>query len=242
MEFNDTSLNRSGIIQEIEGLLAMSANDIAGDTTLLADFTRRVNVRYSRIDHIIFESHGTWEYDDSNKTDLPIATTDIVNEQQDYELPDEALQLDKIEIKDTDGNWSKLSPIDKSMITEAMSEFYETPGISLYYDLVGHSVMLYPKPSTNDTAVGNALKAYFTRASTSFTYTDTSTEPGFAQSFHPMLPIGAALDYAISYEMWNKVNQLRAEWNSLEAGLRKHYGHRHRELPPRIIPYDQSSI
>ena len=242
MKFNDTSSNRSGIIQEIEGLLAMEANTITDNSTLLADFTRRVNVRYSRVDHIIFESHGTWEYDDSNKTDLPIATTSIVNEQQDYELPDETLQLDRVEIKDTDGNWSKLDPIDKSQVTDAMDEFYETPGLPIYYDLVGHSVMLYPKPSTDDTGVSNALKLYFTRNSTSFTYTNTSTEPGFAKSFHPMLPIGAAMDYAISYEMWEKVNQLRAEWRDLEVGLRKHYGRRHRELPPRIIPYDQSSI
>ena len=242
MKFNDTSSNRSGIIQAIEGLLAMEADTIANNSTLLADFTRRVNARYSRVDHIIFEAHGTWKYDDSNKTDLPVATTDIVNDQQDYEIPDDALQLDRVEIKDTNGNWSKLTPIDKSMVSDAMPEFYKTAGLPIYYDAEGHSVMLYPKPSTNYMGVKDALQLYFSRSSTSFTYTNTSTEPGFAKPFHQMLPIGAALDYAISYEMWEKVNQLRAEWRDLEVGLRKHYGRRARELPPRLIPYDQSSI
>jgi len=241
LKFSDTS-TRQGIVQEIEGLLAMSATAISGDTTLLKDFTRRVNVRYSRVDHIIFESQGLWKYDDSNKTDLPIATTDIVNEQQNYALPDKSLDVDRIEIKDTDGNWSKLEAIDKTMVSEALPEFYKTAGLPLYYDLSARSIFLYPKPSTNDMAVSNALKVYFTRSSTSFTYTNTSTEPGFAQPFHPMLPIGAALDYCISYEIWEKANQLRAEWRDLEKGLRTHYARRHRELLPRIIPFEESGI
>jgi len=241
MRYNDTS-TRQGIIQEIEGLLAMSDGEISGDTSKLKNFTRRVNRRYSEIDHIIFSAHGTWEYDDSNKTTLPIATADIVNEQQDYELPDEALQVDRIEIKDTNGEWAKLIPMDKSMVRDALTEFYKTAGIPKYYDLAGRSIILYPKPDTSRCGVSGALKAYFTRSSTAFDYTDTSTEPGFAKPFHYLLAVGAALDYAISYEEWNKANQLRAEWNKGIEALKSFYGLRHREMRPRIIPYEQSSI
>ena len=241
MKFNDTT-TRSGIIQAIEGYLGMSAGDISGDTVKLKDFTRRVNSRYSAIDYIIFASHGTWAYDDSNKSDLPKATTDIVDEQQDYSLPDDALQVDRVEIKDTNGEWSKLIPMDKSMVSDAMEEYYETPGIPKYYDLTGRSIVLYPKPDTAETAVSGALKLYFTRSSTSFDYTDTSTEPGFAKPFHSMLPIGAALDYSIAYEEWNRANQLRAEWNAKEKALKSFYGSRHREIHARITPYEQSSI
>ncbi len=241
MVFNDTT-TRSGLIQETEGLLAMEDGTISGDTSMLKNFTRRINNRYSEVDHIIFDSHGTWEYDDSNKTDLPVATTDIVNEQQDYSLPDDALQVDRVEIKDTNGEWAKLTPIDKSMVDDAMAEFYETPGIPKYYDMAGDSIILYPKPDTSETGVSGALKLYFTRNSTSFNYTDTSTEPGFAKPFHRMLAIGAALDYSIAYSNWNKTNQLRAEWNRNEESLRKFYGLRHRELRPRIIPYEKENI
>ena len=220
----------------------MSAGDISGDTTLLKDFTRRVNARYRIVNSIIWESTGTWEYDDSNYTDLPVATTDIVDEQQDYSLPSTAQKIDRVEIKDTNGEWTRVEPIDKSMVESAMAEFYETPGIPEYYDLMGDSILLYPKPDTAQTAVDDALKLYFSRDINEFSYTDTNTEPGFAKPFHRILSVGAALDYAISYEMWNKVNQLRAEWNSLEQRLRSFYGFRHRELKPRIIPHEQSNI
>jgi len=241
MVFNDTT-NRQGIIQEIEGLLAMADGEISGDTATLKNFTRRVNRRYSEIDHIIFTAHGTWEYDDSNKTTLPIATTDLVDNQQDYELPDEALQIDRVEVKDINGEWHKLKPIDKMEVREALDEYFSTAGIPKYYDLVGRSLILYPKPDTSQTGTTGALKAYFTRASTSFVYDDTIKEPGFAKPFHYLLAVGAALDYAISYEEWNKANQLRAEWNRGVEALKKFYGLRHREKRARLIPYEQSSI
>jgi len=42
-----------------------------------------------------------------------------------------------------------------------MSEFYETPGMPVYYDLVGRSVFLYPKPGANYVTETDGLKMYF---------------------------------------------------------------------------------
>ena len=241
MQFNDTT-SRTGLIQECEGLLGMETKTISGNTTLLKDFTRRINNRYSQVDYLIFESHGGWKYDDLNKTDLPIATADLVNDQDNYEIPDEALNVERVEVKDTNGEWIKLAPFRKELEETALDELYSESGTPEYYELVGRSVILRPTPSTNNMGVDSALKIYFSRSSTSFTDTNTSLEPGFANPFHRMLAIGASLDYCLSYDIFDKANQLRSEWNEYVRGLKTHYTSRFKELRPRIIPYEQSSI
>ena len=240
MQFNDTT-SRTGLIQECEGLLGMETKTISGNTTLLKDFTRRINNRYSQVDYLIFEFHGGWKYDDLNKADLPIATADLVNDQDNYEIPDESLEIDGIAIQETNsGNFIKLTPSRKSQAE--LEELYTVSGFPEVYKLVGRSIFLYPTPSTDQTATSDALKVYFSRSSTSFTDTNTDLEPGFAKPLHRMLAIGGALDYCLSYEMFEKANQLRGEWNEYVRGLKTHYTSRFKELRPRIIPYEQSSI
>jgi len=241
MRFNDTT-TRTGLIQDCETLLGMSAGDISGDTTLLKDFTRLINARYRQVNSWIWQASGSWEYDDSNYTDLPVATTDIVDEQQDYELPSTAQKIDRVEIKDTNGEWVTLKAIDKSMVQDALAEFYETPGIPKYYDLVGRSILLYPKPDTAQVGVDDALKVYFSRDIQEFSYTDTSTEPGFVSDYHRLLSLGAALDFAISRNMRDRIPYLREQLEQLKNDLQQFYGFRHRDLKPRIIPSEQSSI
>src|SRR3989344_5051717 len=53
----------------------------------LADITRNVNIEYNNISRLIWESQGSWQYDDSNATTLPIAKATMVHGQQDYSLP-----------------------------------------------------------------------------------------------------------------------------------------------------------
>ena len=56
---------------------------ISGDSTVTVDFTAadmliRHNERLNEVVSIIMEADGRWEWDDSNLTTLPIATTDVV--------------------------------------------------------------------------------------------------------------------------------------------------------------------
>ena len=52
---------------------------------------------------------GEWEYDDSNYTNLPEATADLVDGQRDYELPSTAQKIDRVEVLDNALNSQKLS-------------------------------------------------------------------------------------------------------------------------------------
>lgn len=178
MQFNDTT-NKRGLIQDCETLLGMTDGDISGDTTLLETFTRMINSWYRRVNSWIWEVTGTWEYDDSNYTDLPIATTTIVNNQQDYEIPSTAQKIDRVEVLDIGGNYQLITPIDKSQIkTSAMSEFQETAGMPRYYDLVGRSLLLYPKPDTTKVTDTKGLKIYFSRDIEEFGLLRTGTAEG----------------------------------------------------------------
>lgn len=205
------------------------------DTTQypLADFIRSANNWYRRVNSWIWNVSGEWEYDDSNFIDFPIATTTIVDEQQDYELPSTAQKIDRIEIKDINGDWYKLKPFNKEMTDTAMSEFYETAGKPVYYDLVGRSIILYPKPSTDEVTASAGLKAYFSRDIDEFTTSDTVQAPGFVENFHEIISIGAAIDYSNTYDQ-TRLNILLSNLEKLKEELEQFYGSRHRELRPQI--------
>jgi len=242
MKYNSTS-TLDGLIQDCETLLAMSDAGISGDATLLKVFTRLINVWYRRVNSAIWDVCGTWEYDDSNYTDLPVATTTLVDSQQDYEIPSTAQKISKVEVLDSSGNYQLLTPFDESMVKDrAMSEFYETAGLPIYYDLKGRSILLYPKPSSSKVTLAAGLKIYFTRDIYEFVSTDTTKEPGFINSFHRLLSLGASYDYAMSYEMLEKANFLKGQINEMISELKRFYGAQHRDMRTRIRPRRQTYL
>ena len=111
------------------------------DTTTypLADFTRNANFALDRVSSLIMK------WDDTNNTDLPIATTSLVASQQDYGIAVGHLKVLKVRIKDQQGNWVSLDPINRRDLTD--SQLTTTAGDPKRYDKVGNSLFLYPKPS-----------------------------------------------------------------------------------------------
>ena len=241
MVFNDTT-NKKGLIQDCEDLLGMEDGTISGDTNLLKRFTRMINNWYRTVNAWIWEASAEWEYDDSNYTDLPIATTDLVDEQQDYTLPTWAQKIIRVEVKDNEGNWWKLEPIDQSQVDDALTEFEETPGLPKYYDIVGRSIFLYPKPDEDEVTLTGGLKIYVSRSIDEFDYDDTTTEPGFNSDFHQLLSVGASLDYAIGFGLTDKITPLRERLERLKESLQAYYGRRHQDFKAKIIPHEESYI
>jgi len=129
------------------------------------DKARNMNTWYRKVVSWIREAPSDWQYDDSNLTTLPVYTANLVatagSEQQDYELDSVAQAIERVEVLDADGNYQKLIPMDEPDIrNEAMSEFNETPGMPIYYDLKGRSVILYPKPGAGYVTTTAGLKIY----------------------------------------------------------------------------------
>jgi len=197
MEFNETT-NNSGILQRCEDFCGLDFGDITDNTAEKQRFTNYVNDAMDDVWHIIFDNYAGWQFDDANKSDLPIATTDLSNSDSKYALPTEAVTVKDIEFQQDDGQWRQLHPLTAEQISEveAEDEFLESDGTPQYYKVVGETIEVYPAP---DYSKSNALKVYFDRSMVDFATDDTSEEPGFAEPYHILIPLKATI-------RWREIN------------------------------------
>lgn len=237
MKFNSTT-DRDGIIQEIERMTDLGIGYISGDTNRLADMTATVNRVNSRVWHSIFLATGNWSYDDSNNNDLPVATTALVVDQDNYTLPTESLTVERVEVKDEDNNWYRLTPIITEGINGAVDEFMDVSGRPSYYRVLGNIVYLHP---ASDYAQDASLKVYYDRESASFTTADTTKTPGFASPYHEIIPIKASIE-------WLKIKQpqsptlpiLLADEQKIDLAITQFYARRYKDYKPKIGRAKQS--
>ena len=199
----------------------------------LVDKTRNVNISYNDVARLVWESAGGWQYDDTNATTLPIATATLVHSQQDYSLPSTAQRLERVEVKDSVGNWHKVEYMDVHDITIASNEYKESDGLPVYYDILGRSILLYPAPHSASVTLTNGLQIYVNRNVTEFPTTATTTEPGFAIPFHRILSYAAAIDF-IQDE--NQRRHLIIQKDRLEKGMVRFYSKRPVEGKSQIKP------
>lgn len=216
--------------------LKLDTHFLCGSTSATytdANMIRNFNVAYNDVARIIWESADGWQYDDSNATTLPVAEATLVHNQQDYGLPSTSQRVQRVEVKDSGGDWQKLSQIDIHDISIAAPEFNETAGLPRYYDIVGRSLLLYPKPSSAYVTLASGLAVYVDRNVTEFPVTATTTEPGFAAPFHRILSYAAALDFVQDSTQRKFIAEQKER---LERGLVRFYSKRHVERKASIIP------
>ena len=202
-------------------------------TYLNADITRNINIHYDNIARTIWESDGTWNFDDGNNTDLPVAFRTVSNASATYLIPTTAIRIEQVEIKDGNGNWNKLKPINYHDLSISPDEFLNGSGLPLYYMLEGTQISLYPAPGTGYVTMASGMGVRLSRNVTEFATTATTTEPGFARPFHRILSYATALDFA-------QDNQQRqffmVQKQMLEEGMKRFYAKRGAELKTRIKP------
>lgn len=224
MEFSDTTTEQ-GIVQDARYLVGANATSYP-----IKDLTRNANRWLDKATSIIFKADGRWQFDDANYTDYPFATANLVSGQQDYVLAVSHLTIDRVEIKNADGNWVRLKPFDKRDVETSIEEFYSTDGTPIYYDVVANSVFLYPAPSYSQ---DDSVKVWFKRGASYFATSDTTKKPGFASIFHRYISLGCAYDYALKNNLTNR-NQLREEIVGMEQEMQKFYAHRQKDESIRL--------
>ncbi len=217
------------IVDEIDSLC-----DSDSTSYPIADKIRRVNIGLDEVSSTILKADGTWEFDDLNNTDLPIGTATLVNGQQDYSFASELLVVTRVEIKDSDGNWVKLTPFDQQELDIALEEFNKTDGMPIYYDKSGDSIFLYPAPATANVTLTAGLKVYFKRNMSKFTTSDTTKSPGFASPYHSILAYIAALPYCMKYKQ-DRVDRYERKVEKIKKEIEKFYGKRNKDVRKRII-------
>lgn len=204
-----------------------------------ATLLRRVNQAYEEIIGKIIGLDGTWQFDDSNFSDLPIGVTTLVNAQNDYSFDSSMLEIERVEVKDNNGLWHLLKPIDKTQIGEAMEEFYKVDGMPIYYDKQGASLFLYPAPDNGvNVTLASGLRVYFQRTASIFTSAEVTTGtkiPGFASPYHMIICYKAALPYCMSYKK-DRVALYEKKAMDLEKDMLRFYSRREKDVPTIIRP------
>jgi len=182
---------------------------------------------------------GRFQWDDTNHSKLPIGTTNLIADQREYSfLTDEQgnriLTLTRIDWQDSNGLWTELIPIDQKEIKEALDEFDSTAGRPQYYDKIADNVIkLYPASDTNVTA---GLKFYFQRTPSYFIVTDTTKEPGVANTLHRGFVIASAYDCALALGLPN-LKALSVELQKETAKMVNYFGNRNRDERNNIKVY-----
>ena len=212
----------------------------------LADLTILANNAMERVVSLIIRADNRWQWDDTTQptTDagdgtggLPIATTALVANQQDYTFATTHLEISRVEIKDTSGNWKLLQPIDQHDIKTSLTDFMKTASQPVYYDKIGASIILYPKPDYSQSA---SLKVWFTRPPIYFVSSDTTKAPGFNILYHDLIPLWVSYDYAVANGLPN-ANQLMIEITRKEEELLNGYNDRSKDEQKIIKPVLRSS-
>ena len=235
MEFNDTT-NNSGLIQDLEDLLGFEYGQISDSTKRLQRATRYMNEGYSRVAYLILTNDGRWQWDDKNHTNQPVATADLVADQERYDFLESAptalqdwLMLEQVEVLDSSDNATKLKRIDKRNVG-AWTEFMDSSSIPEWFDLEGTAILLKPAPDYDKSA---GLRFYFKRAPSYFSSSDTTKQPGFATIFHPYLSYYAAKKWSLTDNNID-VRNLEYEIQKMEADIVNFYSQRDKTVKNKL--------
>lgn len=222
----------------------MTINDINAKISFLtktntssypaADRLIAVNNAYERIASLIINADGRWQFDDTNQTDRPVATTALVASQTDYTLATTHLRILQVEVKDTNGYFYPLTPIDpRDFLEDSLTTAFSVAGVPQYYDVIGTSIFLYPAPNYSQSA---SLRVSFQRSPALFTSAEVTTgtkEPGFNSLYHDLIPLWVAYDYAIANAQ-PTANGYLNEIVRKEEALVKDYAMRNKDDPAQI--------
>lgn len=203
-----------------------------------ADKTRDINLAIDRVLAIIFETGGTWQFDDSNHTDYAIITTNIINGRRDYPfITDEQgnliLEIQKVFVADSTGLYREMATTD--VPSGAPANYYDgqnTTGQPNSYDKTANGIFLDPIP---DYSYTNGLKVYISREGSYFTTSDTTKKPGFAGLFHEYLALRPSYQYAMRNSLPN-VNILKSEMLEMENAIREYYKSREKDVQKTLKP------
>ncbi len=195
-----------------------------------------LNQAYEEIVGKIIGLDGSWQFDDTNYSSLPVGTQALVAGQQDYSFDQDFLSIERVEVKDSAGKYQLLNPIDQSRISEALTEYQNVAGMPNEYDKVGESIFLYPAPAAGSVTLAAGLKVHFQRTASIFTSAELTTgtkEPGFASPWHHILAYKSAIPYCMTYKR-ERIPVYMAEIARLESDLMNHYAKREKDIRTRL--------
>jgi len=187
---------------------------------------RSLNDYYHQAVEVALKASGQWEINGE------IATTDIVANQQEYQLPISLISLKKVEANFTNETfgWQQLNIYDLRDRSETSNDNAQAATTNIENcDLYDTSIFLQYKPLSNVTA---GLKIYYSSEPTELS--NDSDEPGLPESLQTYLVYGACIDYALRTENDSDYNKYIGLLIKKEDEIKSHYSNRLTAVRPRF--------
>lgn len=189
-----------------------------------ADMIAHSNRALDRLSALILDVDNSWQWDDSNYPDLPIATTKLIKGRRQYTLDKTQLKVRRVEVQDSSGKYYRLRKIDEKEVNNSLYEFMKEEGSPQYYDLSGESLLLYP-PAAYTQEKGIML--YSERGAEYFSETSMDKTPGIPSLFHGFIPLYNAQHFASAKpDLVQKYEVLKGRLQELEREIQKYYRRR----------------
>lgn len=243
LAFNDLTTYR-GLVQQYEREIGANQGDISSNTARLKQFTADVNLALDDYTHIAIESSGRWKFDDSNHTDFPEITTNLVSGQRSYTFTEDEtgnliLDIYKVYVKDANGEYQEIKPVDpdSQIVANTVYNGLETTGTVYQYDKTANAILLDLVPASN---VTNGLKVSINREASYFTYSDTTKKAGIPGLHHKYLFMKPALEYARRNNLASYL-RIEAEVMRLEQAIISNFNRRGRDENRRLTVRQESN-
>ena len=205
---------------------------------------RRINAALEELVGKIINEDGTWQYDDTNYLTHPRGTGTLVEGQEDYTFTSEYLQIEAIEIKNANGNWYLLKPLDHSELDgQSPAEYFgvdssgnPVKNMPECFDQNGDTIRLYPAPAAANVTLSGGIRVWFKRTADIFTSAQVTTgtkEPGLPSPYHVLLAYMAAIPYNEIYHP-ERVPRQQLKIDRMTKELLEHYAHREKSRIKRI--------
>lgn len=233
-QFNDTT-NYKGLVQIFEREAGFNRGDVSGSTDRLKEFAADANLALDDFWNIAIPASGTWQLDDSNQTDYPIITANLVSGQRDYSFLTDGssnliLDIYRVAIlpSATSTLYNEIFPVDVQSDPTSTNNILTnitTGGVPTVYDKTSNALFLDPIPNYNAT---NGLKVWINREPSYFLYSDTTKKPGVPGLFHRYFAIKPAMEYARRKKLKSFVG-LYNEVQSIEKDIVNYFSKRSRD-------------
>lgn len=198
MQFNNTT-TKDGLIQECEFWCGMSVGYIAGDSSMLALFTNRINRALEQVTSILGGKSAFDSYDDSNFSTHPFGYVDLISGVNDYQLLTDTggnaiTEITHVFRLEADGSYTELPlmTLDEKNAPLVMSPNTTQTGKPTGYVERNNTIFLDKKPTE---ALVHGLKVFYKRAPSFFVVSDTTKKPGFSSDHHALVALIASCDW-----------------------------------------------
>lgn len=251
MQLSDIE-QKDGLLQDIEFWCNFPDGTLTSNSTLFYRFISLLNLAFDEVLPLIFAADQKWQFDDSNHPDYPIATIDLVAGQADYsfvadENGNSILEIQEVYVKDAEGKYQKLTPIDGSTGSpQVFAQNGDNTGTPLRYDKFATSIFLDPVPPED---VEAGMRVVFARTQQAFDPDggpeefDPDQTPGIPKPFHRLLSMKASHDWLSVNKSENGtlLTRIEAKAATMGANLSAHISKRSRDEKSVMRSKPQSS-